>query len=93
MTEAATPLDQQGSGAQSAPCQYINHIDLSYSLSEVRITFGQIFADSDAVRLQCRLVTSPVHLRRMGQEITATINSYETRFGIIPLSHGEDGDG
>jgi Protein of unknown function (DUF3467) len=102
MNEAAKPLyDGKAGGTASAARHYVNHIDLHFTLSEVRIDFGQEFADSDAVRSQCNLVTSPVHLRRMGQEISATITSYETRFGAIPLSESnaedsgavEDGDG
>jgi Protein of unknown function (DUF3467) len=93
MNEAAKPLyDGNGGGTASAARHYVNHISLNFTLSEVRIDFGQLFADSNAVRSQCRLVTSPVHLRRIGQEISATITRYETRFGTIPLSESNAED-
>ena len=97
MDEAAQPLMQNGpAGTQSAARHYVNHIDLSFTLSEVRIDLGQLFGGSEPLRRQCRLITSPVHLRRMGEEISATISHYETRFGTIPGSDqldGEDHDG
>lgn len=87
MDKAAHPLNTEVSGGTGGAARhYVNHIDLSFTLSEVRIDLGQEFADSDAVRSQCRLVTSPVHLRRIGREISATISHYETRFGTIPAS-------
>lgn len=89
MTEAEKPLNQNAAGSTAdAARHYVNHIGLNFTLSEVRIDFGQAFADSDHIRQQCRLVTSPVHLRRMGQEICATISHYETRFGSIPSDEG-----
>ena len=93
MNEAAKPLnDKMSGGTDSAARHYVNHVDLSFTLSEVRIDFGQEFAESDVVRSQCRLVTSPVHLRRMGHEISATITNYESRFGIIPIGDAADSD-
>ncbi len=91
MTEAAKPLDNKiTNGADSAARRYVNHIALDFSLSEVHIDFGQAFVGNTGPVAQCRLVTSPVHLRQMNSEIAQTITRYETRFGNIPLS---DNDG
>lgn len=87
MTEAAKPLNNKISpGADYVARRYVNHIALEFTLSEVNIDLGQAFAGNEGPVAQCRLVTSPVHLRQMNSEISQTISSYETRFGIIPIS-------
>lgn len=87
MAEAAKPLDNEvRTHSDCAARRYVNQIDLSFSLSEVRIDFGQEFAELEQSLPQCRLITSPVHLRRIGHQISQTIDRYESRFGVIPVS-------
>jgi hypothetical protein len=93
MTEAAKPLHSKNdNGADGIARRYVNHIALDFSLSEVHIDLGQAFAGNNGPVAQCKLVTSPVHLRQMNSEIAQTITQYETRFGNIPTS-SDDGKG
>ncbi len=62
---------------------YVNRIDLSISLSEVCIDFGQVFPGEAAPRAQCLLVTSPSHLRSFGRSIASVVETYEERFGTL----------
>lgn len=85
MDEAVKPPHlSKDSGTTCAGRRYVNQIELGFSLSEIRIDLSQEFPGSGSDRTQCSLVTSPVHLRRIGNAITRTIDRYESRFGAIP---------
>lgn len=82
--------DDIGDATDSGPRHYVNHIDLAFSLSEVRINLGQDFPSEPGVRPQCRLVTSPVHLQKMEAALSRTLRNYKDRFGNIIQSQVAD---
>ena len=88
--------ERHGDDALALPCtsrRYVNQIDLSLSLSEVRIDFSQNFPNEAEPKTQCRLVTSPVHLRRMGSAMLNAIRTYQRKFGVIPSPDDEQRTG
>jgi hypothetical protein len=70
---------------------YVNRIDLDASLSEILIDLGQLFPGEPAASAQCRLVTSPSHLKMFENAIARCIRSYEERFGAL-LNAADNGE-
>jgi hypothetical protein len=67
-----------------APRLYVNHIQLSVTLSEMCIDLGQCFAGNPVPAAGARLVTSPVHLQRFEVQIASALRDYRAEFGAIP---------
>ncbi len=66
---------------------YTNSFSIETSLSEVCLSFGQAFQQVGQRHVHSRLVTTPVHLRRLANAVNGAVSEYEEVFGRIP-----DGD-
>jgi hypothetical protein len=92
-TAGKMAIGDDGCGTGGAPRYYINHIAVSFSLSEMRIDFGQNFPNENGTRPQCRLVTSPMHLQQIESQIASALQNYCSEFGAIPTFADEDASG
>lgn len=63
---------------------YTNSFFIETSLSEVCLSFGQAFHHVDQRHMHSRLVTTPVHLRRLANAVNGAVSRYEDAFGRIP---------
>jgi hypothetical protein len=91
---AISPSEPDTTGTSSGCAQvrhYVNRIDLDASLSEILIDLGQLFPGERAASAQCRLVTSPSHLKTFENAIARCIRSYEDRFGAL-LGAADNGE-
>ncbi len=99
--------DETYDAAKAVARHYINHIGISFSLSEVQLDLGQYFpikmganrpvsdlpnTGLPGIVAQCQLVTSPVHLQRIGGEIATALQHYRAEFGAIPECPPLDSD-
>jgi len=65
---------------------YTNSFSIETALSEVCLSFGQAFQQADGRNIHSRLVTTPVHLRRLAKAVNGAVSRYENAFGHIPES-------
>jgi hypothetical protein len=63
---------------------YANHLEISFSLSDVELCFAQNFGPDMPMVPQSWVRTSPVHLASFGQAISRAIAGYEGQYGRIP---------
>lgn len=66
---------------------YANQLDLTVTLAEVELDFGQLFTVG-ARRSLARIVTSPVHLARFRGQIADALKRYEATHGPLPPCAG-----
>lgn len=77
------PEAKQGSarGDVGPDAPYVNHVSISFDLSEVRIDFGQISDAGTAPQITNRLVTSPANFSRFHQQFCQSMRDYRGEFG------------
>jgi len=63
---------------------YANHLEISFSLSDVEFCFAQNFGPDMPMAPHSWVRTSPVHLVSFGQAINRAIAGYESQYGRIP---------
>jgi hypothetical protein len=63
---------------------YTNSFTIETSLCEVCLSFGQGFHQAGGRNIHSRLVTTPVHLRRLAKAVNGAVSQYEDAFGHIP---------
>lgn len=66
------------------PQPYANHLEISFSLSDVELCFAQNFGPDAPIVPHSWVRTSPVHLASFGQAISRAVAGYEGRYGLIP---------
>jgi len=62
---------------------YVNHMQLAFGLSDIRIDLGQVPPGSHVPTHEVHLVTSPDYLLTMHREIGGAIDRYQAQFGTI----------
>lgn len=70
-------------GGDTPARHFINHLDVSLSLSEVRFDLAMVGALPGAATSVWRFVTTPDHLQTIHGDISVALDSYEARFGKI----------
>ena len=85
--DGGEPLEHEVGEAVSRPASasdnqrlYVNHCEVSFELAEAFLDFGQAF-DAKGPKLSARLVTSPIHLMRFGEQISEQCKIYQRKFG------------
>ena len=61
--------------------QYSNFLRIRFNAVEFILDFGQKVADTGAVQVHSRIVTSPQHAGLMKDLLEKTINDYKQKFG------------
>ena len=82
--DAKDSLARRGEGPDAAyvnDAPYVNHVAISFDLSEVRIDFGQISSTGTAPQITNRLVTSPANFSRFHWQFCQSMRDYLGEFG------------
>jgi hypothetical protein len=77
-----------GQSGQGLLRQFVNHVQIGLSLSEIRFELSTIGARFKV----WRFVTTPDHMFTIHRDLGSALDSYRARFGDIHASAGEPPD-
>ncbi|MDX1582148.1 MAG: DUF3467 domain-containing protein [Thermoanaerobaculia bacterium] len=69
--------------------KYVNFANIIHSPSEFVIDLGRIVPGKNDVRIQERIIMTPLHAKQFLQALAKNINMYEEKFGAIRMDFGQ----
>lgn len=72
--------------------KYVNFANILHSPSEFVIDLGRIVPGKNDVRIQERIIMTPLHAKQLLQALAQNIGLYEQKFGEIRMDFGAGND-
>jgi hypothetical protein len=82
----------------TAQGHYINFANILHNPTEFVIDFGRVVPGRPDVKIVCRILTTPYHVKQISQALAQNIQVYERHFGEIrsdfpaPVPASEEGN-
>jgi hypothetical protein len=67
----------------TAQGQYVNFANILHNPTEFVIDFGRVVPGRPDVKVMCRILTTPYHVKQIAQALIQNIQVYERNFGEI----------
>ena len=69
---------------------YSNLVLINHAETELVLDFAFLPPGGPRAKVRARVISSPVHAKRLLLALRANLDRYEQRFGTIPLDGGDD---
>jgi len=88
--KGGAPKIQVQMDEQTASGAYSNFVLINHSENEFLLDFAFLQPGDPRARVRSRIISSPLHTKRLLRALQTNIERYEARFGTIDLSDSDE---